>query len=377
MIPEAPQFVDQAYLNAPIVGNPAGGPGERKFVDQKYLNAPLIGNPDGGVTSLFEGFPLQPTTLLQGGFPTGLALEGFPGLTVPMGFPVPTRMTTIQPRLQPAPTPKVRPTVVIPAFLEGELLRIVTPGSPQDVKDSEARAYGRMLGIEVKDASKDEVTKLQKRINEELDKLAKAKGIEVPSKAPETGEWGQDSSTALRLLQTWKAFGTGTSYDTTRFNDVIDQELTGATTGIANANDLAEAKKWLRSILRHESLFSRSLYRYEPNFYDRYLKDKEEWKKNEYYDEPERIASSYGPGHVMYTTAYQLGFRGKPEELLDFKTGTTYAAKAFASLLRGAGGDIEKAVKRYNVGPGGNTDSEAAKTYHEAVKTQYDKYEKK
>jgi hypothetical protein len=96
----APRFVDQKHLNAPVVGNPTGGPGERKFVEPKYLNAPLVGNPDGPPTPPLAGFELEPGAIAPPGFPTGLApeafAEAFPGVTVPIGYPVPSPPAVVQ-----------------------------------------------------------------------------------------------------------------------------------------------------------------------------------------------------------------------------------------------------------------------------------------
>ncbi len=52
-------------------------------------------------------------------------------------------------------------------------------------------------------------------------------------------------------------------------------------------------------------------YRYEP-VYTRYIQNKAAWKSNPYYDSPKRISASYGLMQIMYTTAYSVGFRGKP-----------------------------------------------------------------
>ncbi len=73
-------------------------------------------------------------------------------------------------------------------------------------------------------------------------------------------------------------------------------------------------------------------YRFEPAFYDRYLKDTSPWTENPYYGEPKRISASYGLMQIMYTTAYNIGFRGKPEDLYDPATAidvsTAYIASA-------------------------------------------------
>lgn len=72
-------------------------------------------------------------------------------------------------------------------------------------------------------------------------------------------------------------------------------------------------------------------YRYEPGFYNRYIKEKKPWTENPYYDEPKRISASYGLMQIMYTTAYNVGFRGKPEDLYDPATNIDICAAYIAS----------------------------------------------
>jgi len=69
-----------------------------------------------------------------------------------------------------------------------------------------------------------------------------------------------------------------------------------------------------------ESGGNSTVYRYEPNFYKRYIEDKPKWISNPYYNEPERISASYGLMQIMYSTAYGLGFREEPEELYNVAT---------------------------------------------------------
>lgn len=79
-----------------------------------------------------------------------------------------------------------------------------------------------------------------------------------------------------------------------------------------------------------ESSGNPEAYRYEPEYYNRYIKDGPDWKNNPYYSFPKRISASYGLMQILYTTANRVGFRGKPEDLYDpasnIDAGTTYIA---------------------------------------------------
>jgi soluble lytic murein transglycosylase-like protein len=80
-----------------------------------------------------------------------------------------------------------------------------------------------------------------------------------------------------------------------------------------------------------ESSGNPKAYRYEPDFYDNYLKDKESWIQNPFYDDPKRISASYGLMQIMYTTAYNVGFREEPEKLYDPATNIDVSAAYIAS----------------------------------------------
>lgn len=92
--------------------------------------------------------------------------------------------------------------------------------------------------------------------------------------------------------------------------------------------------------------------RYEDQFYSRYIKDQERWKNNPYYKFPERISSSYGLVQIMYTTAYDVGFRGAPEDLLDPAKNIDAGAAFIASnsQKKEHGWDPPKIACAYNAG---------------------------
>lgn len=113
-----------------------------------------------------------------------------------------------------------------------------------------------------------------------------------------------------------------------------------------------------------ESSGNTDAFRYEPEFYDRYLKDKEPWT----HWNRRRISSSYGLCQVMAPVAYELGLTGPPERLFIPEVGLEYGCKKLAAELRWANGDLGKALAAYNAGRG-NFKSAAGKAYAARVLT--------
>lgn len=91
-------------------------------------------------------------------------------------------------------------------------------------------------------------------------------------------------------------------------------------------------------------------YRYEPGFWDRYLKDDDFYKDQE----PHRVSASYGLCQVMYPTARQYGYEGPPEGLFIPEVSLLYGCQILASHLEWSGGDIRAALAAYNGGRRGN-----------------------
>ena len=89
-------------------------------------------------------------------------------------------------------------------------------------------------------------------------------------------------------------------------------------------------------------------YRYEPDFLDRYLRGKPDWKDNPYLGQPKRVSASYGPMQVMYPTAWELGYRGEPEGLHG-RTGLEYGIRYYRRKLE-LYGDPADAAAAYNAG---------------------------
>jgi hypothetical protein len=102
------------------------------------------------------------------------------------------------------------------------------------------------------------------------------------------------------------------------------------------------------------------VYRYEPGFWDRYMgPSSRTWPK---YRPPSehpavveawkrRVSASYGICQVMFTTAQERGFVGRPEALFDPMLSAYYGAKHLRHLLDGpAKGDLRDALAAYNTG---------------------------
>ena len=90
-------------------------------------------------------------------------------------------------------------------------------------------------------------------------------------------------------------------------------------------------------------------FRFEPMFYERYLKGRPQWAGQN----PRRVASSYGLMQVMYTTAVEHGFSyDAPEYLFIPTVGLDMGCTVLAAFLEWAGGDVLKALAAYNGGQG-------------------------
>ena len=93
--------------------------------------------------------------------------------------------------------------------------------------------------------------------------------------------------------------------------------------------------------------------RHEPRFYNRYVKGKSKYASVDARYGARAVSSSYGPWQIMYLTAYDLGYRGKPEELADAATSLPYVLK-YLDFLRQKLGDNDRAIiSAYNAGPAG------------------------
>ena len=106
-------------------------------------------------------------------------------------------------------------------------------------------------------------------------------------------------------------------------------------------------------------------YRYEPKFYRKYLKGNPKFKKLIVKYGVRNISASHGKYHIMYSTAYEHGFRGSPKKLKENEIQEQLFDKIFARLLRKTEGDYDKAVMYWNTG------SRVNLTYLRRVKRHY------
>lgn len=126
----------------------------------------------------------------------------------------------------------------------------------------------------------------------------------------------------------------------------------------------------VEAVVIQESSGNTHAYRFEPQFWSRYLAKKEEWKRQV----PSRVSASYGLMQIMYPTAVEVGFHGQPEELFIPLIGLTWGCVKLTSLLHWANGDYNSAFAAYN---GGKADNEPGhkpilrnQTYATSVKTK-------
>lgn len=105
---------------------------------------------------------------------------------------------------------------------------------------------------------------------------------------------------------------------------------------------------FVEAIVIAESSGHTDAFRYEPGFYERYLKDKPEYAGQN----PRRVSSSYGLMQVMFSTAQQYGYGSSPESLFIPEIGLQFGCTHLRLLLDWAQGDMRKAAAAYNGGKG-------------------------
>jgi soluble lytic murein transglycosylase-like protein len=108
--------------------------------------------------------------------------------------------------------------------------------------------------------------------------------------------------------------------------------------------DLVEA------VVLTESLGMANAYRYEPEFWKRYMEGKPQWIGAN----PRRVSASYGLCQVMFPVAVELGYVGEPEGLFVPSVALDMGCMKLAELLKWSGGNVEAALASYNGGKVGN-----------------------
>jgi len=122
-------------------------------------------------------------------------------------------------------------------------------------------------------------------------------------------------------------------------------EIVAASTKHALKPDLVEALVLIESSGRTHA------YRYEPQFWTKYMLGKPAWAGTN----PARVSASYGLMQIMYPVAVEVGFTGSdPEYLFVPSIGLEFGCRQLAQLLAWAQGDANQALCAYNGGRGGN-----------------------
>ncbi len=119
--------------------------------------------------------------------------------------------------------------------------------------------------------------------------------------------------------------------------------------------DLVEA------IVMTESSGKTNAYRFEPAFWQRYMKDKPQWDGAN----AERVSSSYGLMQVMYPVALEHGFNENAPEYLFVPTiGLFWGCTHLRALLDWSTQNVNQALAAYNGGKGGNSTTPYRNQYY-------------
>lgn len=103
----------------------------------------------------------------------------------------------------------------------------------------------------------------------------------------------------------------------------------------------------IEAVVRTESSGNPRAYRFEPAFWDRYLKGKAFYQAHQ----PRRVSASYGLMQVMYPTAREeFGFKGEPEDLFNPQRSLELGCMLLRKNLVWSGGDMDAALAAYNGG---------------------------
>jgi soluble lytic murein transglycosylase-like protein len=105
----------------------------------------------------------------------------------------------------------------------------------------------------------------------------------------------------------------------------------------------------IKAIIQKESSFKQYAVRYEPAFYNRYIKNNSKFLNHKYYNFPEIISSSYGYLQIMYTTALEEGFiSNEPTDLYDPEINIMYSLKHLKRKINKYG--LALGILAYNSG---------------------------
>ena len=88
-------------------------------------------------------------------------------------------------------------------------------------------------------------------------------------------------------------------------------------------------KNLLKALALVEGALDVRAYQYEPEFFKQHLSLQDAWKDKD----PKIVSASYGLFQIMFTTAWQLGFRGQAEDLYNPVINTELGAKLLRQLM--------------------------------------------
>ncbi len=100
-------------------------------------------------------------------------------------------------------------------------------------------------------------------------------------------------------------------------------------------------------------------FRHEPDYYDRYLRERPTALGFQY---GPLAACSYGLMQILFETALELGFDLPPWHLFDPRVGMTWGAKYMQQCLIRTQNDYRRALARYN-GSGARADAYATRVF--------------
>lgn len=122
------------------------------------------------------------------------------------------------------------------------------------------------------------------------------------------------------------------------------------------------------AVVEQESNGWASAFRFEPDFWAKYLKSNPAWKDRN----PREVSASYGLMQTMVPVAVEHGFTGEPWELFNPNASLEFGCRVLADLIAWADGNLTKALGAYNAGKGGALTS-AGLRYADQVLQRYDR----
>lgn len=130
----------------------------------------------------------------------------------------------------------------------------------------------------------------------------------------------------------------------------------------------------VEAVVVQESAGNTDAFRFEPNFYNRYIKPKGLFSGQN----PRRVSSSYGLMQLMYPVAVELGYTGSPEGLFLPDNGLRWGCRKLQALTAWAATfplatpaqRTSAILASYNGGMGDNKPTQSIPLRNQAYATQ-------